>query len=172
MDRLKTLLKGVVFSRQFLSYASIAVLTFLLVQYVAPHFSQIAPIIMAIEIGLIVAITWGMAVHTVMKSLFGIGAGFSLVIFLAQSYCDAKINDHTGDDALRSLVVFSLIYMGVQFFLSLYKDASAKSKKLKEIDGKGNPRFISLPYALFTGLFTWQIIQVLTPILSSLCVYQ
>ncbi len=159
-------------SKQFWMYVAVTVLTFLFVQYIAPHLTEIMPIVLGIEIFLIVTITWGMAVDTVMKSLFGVGAGLSLVIYLAQSYCEASVNAHTGDSALRLLIASSLIYMGIQFFWSLYKDASAKAKKLKEIEGKGESWLISVPYALFTGLFTWQVIQVMTPIIQSLCIYQ
>ena len=113
-----------------------------------------------------------MAGHAVMKSLFWVGASLSLIIFLAQSYCAVPVAAQTGNDALKSLLVFGFGYIAIDFFRTLYKEVLERIKMLKQTNDGKKPWMILVPFGLFTGLFVWQIWQVLFPILHTLCVYK
>jgi hypothetical protein len=116
-------------------------------------------------------VAYGLAAHAVMKSLFWVGASLSLMIYLAESYCSLPSNARTGNDALKTLIAIGLIYITVDFFRTLYKEFTTRSKTLKEIDGQ-TPWFLVVPFAVFTGLLVWQIYQVMDPIVLNLCIYK
>ncbi|MDE1924977.1 MAG: hypothetical protein KGH79_02250 [Patescibacteria group bacterium] len=158
--------------KSFLIFAAIVAVVFIGANFFSKYLSQIAYVILAIELVFVVAVTWSLAVHAVLKSLFGVSAGLSLIIFLAQAYCAVPNYARTADDALKSLVAFGLVYVGIQFFWSLYKEAKERSKTLKEANDNKRPWIALIPFALFTGLFAWQVIQVLLPIVQTLCIYQ
>ncbi|MBI5400648.1 MAG: hypothetical protein HZB12_00825 [Candidatus Yonathbacteria bacterium] len=106
-----------------------------------------------------------------MKSLFLVGASLSLIIFLAQSYCEVPNLTQSGNDALKTLIAFGFIYIGFDFFKSLYKEVRSRLKTLKEINDGKNPWIFLFPFALFLGIFLWQLYQVINPIMVNLCIY-
>jgi len=134
--------------------------------------SSIVFIIFLIELSLIALATWIMAAHAVMKTLFWVGASLSLIIFLSQSYCDLPNIVRTGDDALKTLLSLGLVYIAFNFLWSLYKEIASLSKTLKKLNKGKKPWIILLPFALFTGIFVWQIYQVVQPIVQNLCIYK
>ena len=108
----------------------------------------------------------------VLRSLVMVGAEVSLLIYLAQSYCDIPNHLSQSDDALRSLISFSLIFIVVAFCKSLYKDVQEKYKLIKtESLGKEKAAMIAL-FLIFTSLFIRQIYLVTNPIILNLCVYK
>lgn len=153
-------------------FAAVAAAAFFAANHLSPYLSNIGYVILIIELMIVVTVTWGLAVHAVIKSLFGVSAGLSLIIFLAQSYCQVPLAFQTANDSLKSLVAFGLIYIGIEFFRSLYKEATDRAKALKEVNDNKRPWLILIPFALFTGLFIWQVVQVLLPIVQNLCVYK
>jgi predicted neutral ceramidase superfamily lipid hydrolase len=158
--------------KSFLIFAVIAAFAFFAASHLNPYITNIGYIILVIELMIVVTVTWGLAVHAVIKSLFGVSAGLSLIIFLAQSYCQVPLASQTANDSLKSLVAFGLIYIGVEFFRSIYKEATGRAKTLKEANDNKRPWLMMIPFALFTGLFIWQVVQVLLPIIQNLCVYK
>lgn len=157
---------------RFAVFFAAAVFAYFMSKY-GEQVSRIGYIILFIELGIVVLITWGLAGHTVMKTLFAVSVGLSLLIYLAQSYCDAPATMRTvgSDAALMSLIGFGVIYVGIEFLKTLRKEITDRLKQLTEINNKKRPWLIIIPYGLFTGIFTWQVGQVLLPIISSLCVY-
>ncbi len=158
----------------FFVFLGASFFSFFMVKY-GEQVSKIGYIVLFVESTIIISITWGMAGHTVMKVLFGVSAaGLSLLIYLAQSYCEVPVPMRTNasNAALMSLVGFGILYIGYEFIQSLYKEVSERLKKIREINSKEKPWFIILPYGLFTGLFTWQVVQVIFPIIFSLCIYK
>ena len=153
-------------------FAVVALIAFIGASHLNPYLTNFGYAVLVIELVIIISITWGLAVHTVIKSLFGVGAGLSLIIFLAQSYCEVPLPARNADDALKSLVVFGLIYIGVEFCFSIYKEAISRIKTLREANDDKRPWVVLIPFALFTGLFIWQVVQVLLPIIQNLCVYK
>lgn len=156
----------------FAMFLGAALFAFFMARY-GEQVSKVGYIVLFVELMIIVAVTWGMAGHTVIKSLFGVSVGLSLLIYLAQSYCDPIVlRTHSGDVALMSLVGFGVLYVGYEFFRALRNEVIERIKILKEINNHKKPWIVIIPYGLFTGLFVWQIAEVLLPIINSLCIYQ
>lgn len=133
-------------------------------------------LIMWVILGIVVSalIAWIalLAGFTVLKSLFLLSAEISLLIFLAQSYCDAQLDVAQSDDALMGLIFLGVTYIGYKFFKDL---RDALKKKLDSIPDKrwSREKIIAVGlFALFTLSFVWSIFQVVSPIILDLCIYK
>lgn len=127
-------------------------------------------ILIGVIITLFLSWLFVLAGFTVLKSLFLYSAELSLLIFLAQAYCN--VPGHAADDALKMLVGVSVLYISYEFFVSL-KDAL--QKKLKAIPDPGwrwEKTLIVGLFTLFTVVFIGMIYQVVNPILQDLCIYK
>lgn len=156
---------------QFSIFLVLSALVFVGMTFFKDTFQTIGSSILLIELIILTLVAWAFAGHAVMKSLFLVGASLSLIIFLAQSYCDVPNLTQSGNDALKSLLGFSIIYLGFDFIRSLYKEVTGHTKRMKEINKGKNPWIFLIPFALFVGIFLWQLYQVMFPILNSLCIY-
>ena len=154
-----------------LIFFGIVAVVFIGITFYSQYFSSALYVILWIELALIIMVTWTMAGYAVMKSLVFVSAGLSLLIFLAQAYCDVPTVARTGNDALKILLGFGLLYIGCEFFRSLYKEMSTHTKFLKERNEGKKPWMLLVPFALFIGIFVWQIYQVVFPIIHNLCIY-
>lgn len=127
--------------------------------------------------------TWSLAALAVFRSLMVIGAGLSLILFIAQSYCDLDVAQRIADDSLQSLIGISILFIGVIFIIRLYRELFGDPNAKREFDklgalkvfrdannGKDSILFLIL-YASFMGLILGQLFQVLFPIFNNLCVY-
>ena len=133
---------------------------------------------------LITLFTWSLAALAVFRSLMVIGAGLSLILFIAQSYCGLDIADRVADDSLRSLIGITVLFIGVTFVARLYRELFGDPNAKREFDklgalkvfrdaNKGKDSILLLVlYASFMGLILGQLFQVLYPIFNNLCVYQ
>lgn len=157
---------------QFGILLGLSALVFVGMTFFKDTFQTIGYTILFIELAILITVAWAFAGHAVMKSLFLIGASLSLIIFLAQSYCATPDLTQSGNDALKTLLAFSFIYLGFDFFRSLYTEVTNHTKKMKEANNGKNPWIFLVPFALFVGIFLWQLYQVVLPIFSSLCIYQ
>lgn len=112
-----------------------------------------------------------LAGFTVMKSLFFLSAEISLLIYLAQSYCDVRILASQSDDALKGLIFLGVTYITFKFLKDL---KVALENKLQSIPEKRWTREVLVValFALFTGSFVWSIFQVVSPIILDLCIYK
>jgi hypothetical protein len=129
-------------------------------------------------------VTWLMAALAVFRSLLIVGAGLSLLLYVAQEYCALPIQERIADDSLQSLIGIGIIFMLAIFAFRLYKELFGDLEAKNEFHQKGalkvfresnkgkDPWFILLLYALFLGLILSQVFQVLYPIFSNLCVYR
>lgn len=156
----------------FVIFISIVAMSFIGINYFKDYLATIGYAVLWIGLALFVITAWVMAGHAVMKSLFLVGASLSLIIFLAQSYCEIPVIARTGNGALKTLLVFGIVYIGFDFLRSLYKEITQRSSNLKKANSGERPWVFLIPFALFTGLFVWQIAQVLIPILQNLCIYK
>ena len=143
-------------------------------------FPTFGMILFVISFSVLCLVTWFMASVVIFRSLFVIGGGLSLMIFIAKTYCDLPVIQHTADDSLKTLFGFGIIYLVWVFTSSLYKElmgdkeleTKGSLKNIEEIyDGK-KPLLIVIPYAIFIGLFLYQLYAVMNPILHSLCIYR
>jgi len=140
-------------------------------KYSDVHLLSIIWIVAAVLFGILLLLVMVLAGFRVIKSLFRISAGLSLLIFLAQSYC-AVPRTSVGDSALMGLLGIGFLYMLFDFFRSLYK---AIAKDFKKINGRiwsFENAVIILLFTLFACFFIWAIYQVIIPIILNLCVYK
>lgn len=129
-------------------------------------------VLVTISIFILILFTSTMAILAVFRSLFVVGASLSLIIFLAQSYCALPISARTADDALRDLVGFGLLFVGICFAKSLYKEFFDRLTILKKINDGKNPWTIIIFFSLFIGILAWELYRVIKPIISGLCVHR
>ncbi|MCC6290854.1 hypothetical protein IT398_02215 [Candidatus Nomurabacteria bacterium] len=161
--------------RQIIAYIVfllLATIVFVGMTFFKETFQKIGYTLLLIELILLVTVAWALAGHAVMKSLFVVGASLSLIIFLSQAYCGAPNLSQAGNDALKTLIAFGFIYIATNFLRALYKEVTDRTKVLRQVNGGKSPWFFLVPFALFVGLFVWQIVQIIMPILQNLCIYQ
>lgn len=156
----------------FIIFLSLVALVFIGITYFKDYVAPIGYTILSIELIILVMVAWTFAGHAVMKSLFLVGASLSLIIFLAQSYCEAPNLTQSGNDSLKILLVFGLFYITFDFLRSLYKEIVLRSKTLQHANHGKRPWIFLIPFAFFLGLFLVQLYQVISPILKGLCIYQ
>jgi len=105
---------------------------------------------------------------TVLKALFLVAAELSLLIFLAQSYCDLPVHSDEGVNAMRDLLFIGLLYIAIAFYQSFRDILRDYNKKL----GKGPiPKegiFVITVFFIFAFLFLRQVYLVISPIISNL----
>jgi hypothetical protein len=142
--------------------------------------SAIAPATFTLVFSVLCMFVWFLAGIAVFRALMVAGISFSIVVFLAQTYCGLPVISQTADESLKILVAFGLIYSFFLFIHTLYKELKGDSKfgergglKLLEdiYDGK-QPWLILVLYAVFIGLFLFQLYQVFEPIVLNFCIYQ
>ncbi len=156
----------------FVVFLVLVALVFVGITYFKNYLAPVGYSILFIELAILVIVAWTLAGHAVMKSLFFVGASLSLIIFLAQSYCEVPNLTQSGNDALKTLLVFGFLYVTVDFLKSLYKEIVARSKTFQHANNGKRSWLFLIPFALFVGIFVWQIVQVLMPILQNLCIYK
>jgi hypothetical protein len=171
------------FTALFVLYIVIVVLTSFVFIHWEKQVSTVLLIFSLIGFIFISLFTWSLAALAVFRSLMVIGAGLSLILFIAQSYCGLDIADRVADDSLRSLIGISVLFIGVIFVTRLYRELFGDPNAKREFDklgalkvfrdankGKDSMLFLVL-YASFMGLILGQLFQVLFPIFNNLCVY-
>lgn len=142
-------------------------------------FFNLGPKFFAVTLSILFIITWWKAGVVVFKSLIEISVGLTIILYLSELYCKTPRLVSAGDDALKTLIGFGLIYIGITFFKSLWKalmgnkDENTKGdiNLFKEVNGGKHSFLILIPYVLFVGLFIYQLWQVIDPILDNLCIY-
>jgi len=181
VNRMKTDRK---FAVLFVLYIVTVILTAFAFAHWEKQVSTIFLIFSFIGLALITLFTWSLAALAVFRSLMVIGAGLSLILFIAQSYCALDISKRVADDSLQSLIGISLIFITVIFTVRLYRELFGDPNAKREFDklgalkvfrdaNKGKDSYIILIlYASFMGLILGQLFQVLHPIFNNLCVYQ
>lgn len=106
----------------------------------------------------------------VLKSLFFMGAEVSLLIFLSQSYCDAEKTLSVNDDALRSLIFISLVYITFEFLKSLTVALKKRLDNIPEKKWSVEKILIVTLFLFFTASFIYMIYQVISPIILNICI--
>ncbi|MCB9815838.1 hypothetical protein H6786_00445 [Candidatus Nomurabacteria bacterium] len=167
----------------FLYVATVVVVSYLFIQW-PEYANKTTYILFLISLMLVTLFTWSMAALAIFRSLLVVGAGLSLVLFIAQSYCALPLNEQVADDSLQSLIGISVLFIGVMFFNRLYRELFGNPESKREFDklgalkvfreaNKGKDSVLILVlYASFMGLILGQLFQVLFPIFINLCVYQ
>lgn len=168
----------------FAIYLGTAVLVSFVFIYWQEKIQTFVPIFLIAGLSVIVLFTWSLAAFAVFRSLMVIGAGLSLILFIAQSYCALDISHRVSNNSLQSLIGMSLIFISITFGVRLYRELFGDLDAKREFDkrgalqvfrdankGKDSILFLIF-YASFMGLILGQLFQVLYPLFSSLCIYQ
>lgn len=129
-------------------------------------------IFLAFVASILVAWLFLKAGFTVLRALFLLSAEISLLIFLAQSYCDVRLVTSPGDDALRGLLTLGIIYVSYEFFKHLKKALVDRLHSFPEKRWSWEKMLAVSLFLLFTVSFVWAVVQVVDPIVSNLCIYR
>lgn len=152
------------------------------------HYLHIDPTILLVflvilGLTLIMVGTLTIAAIAIFRSFFVVGAGLSLIIFIADEYCKLDASIRTINKSVETLVEIGMFYVAGLFVVCLYKelfgDKEAKSetrqkgifKVLKERNGGKHSLLILSFYAIFFGALLAQLLQVVFLIVKNLCVY-
>ena len=188
LKRLMTVINKVRTDKRFALLFSLYLVTAVVASFAFIHWeAQMRMFFVAFSvIGLmfLTLFTWSLAALAVFRSLMVIGAGLSLILFIAQSYCALDITQRVANDSLQSLIGISIIFIGVTFGVRLYRELFGDPNAKREFDkvgvlqsfrnaNEGKDSYIILVlYASFMGLILGQLFEVLYPIFNNLCVYQ
>lgn len=175
-EQLKKLSKRIKLERKdikpFIISLIIVIFFFLASHYFSNYFVSAIWIVNVILLAGLLFVIMTIAGFAVLKSLFLVAAELSLLIFLAQSYCAVPGHSIASNEALKSLLVFGILYIVVSFFHSLYK-ALKKNYKYVKNERWSNEKIVTVSlYLIFTVMFIWNIYLVIYPIIIDLCVYK
>lgn len=147
-------------------------------------FSNVTSLLFIISFSLLFILIWIKAGISIFKSLFIVGASFSLIIFIAQEYCKVPIEARISDKSLEVFLSFGLLYVISVFVKSLYKELSGDKDAKDELTQKGafkifreinngkDSFLILLIFAIVFGTFLGQLFQVVYPIINNICIYK
>lgn len=175
LKKLKQYFKKLNLTKRKLISFSISVLIaaplFFLSEYYGEQFTTVMWVLLGIILTILVAIMAAVAGFMVIKSLIGIAAGLSLLIFIAQSYCDVPVRDVSSDGAMASLFVAVSIYLIVSFGRILLKILNNYYKRVEDEVWSWKKILAVALILFFVGFFVWEIYLVMKPIVLDLCVF-
>lgn len=150
----------------------VSAVLFLAYHFLGNYLLAVTGVITVLLLGILLSVFMFIAGFAVLKSLFLFAGELSLLIFLAQSYCDVQNRSVASAEALKNLLIFGLIFIGFNFCRLLYQ-ALNKNFKIIENDKWSGEKIVTVSlYLFFTGLFLWQIYLVMNPIILDLCVFK
>lgn len=138
------------------------------------QFITILWIILGVVIFFIFLAFMTVAGATVLKAFFLFGAEVSLLIFLAQSYCNTEYISRTaeGDKALGALIVASGLYILYLIGQALFKALVEYYKKIEDEKWSFEKIFTVVSFLVFVWYFLSLIAGVVTPIMADICIYR
>ncbi len=148
------------------------------------NMNSLTTIIVLFFLSILFIIIWIKAGMSIFKSLFIAGAGFSLIIFIAQEYCKVPMELRISDSSLKVFIGFGLFYTIIIFIGTLYKELFGDKNSENDLNKKGTFKIfreinngkdhwlVLLIYAIVFGVFLGQIFQVLYPIVNNICIYK
>lgn len=156
--------------KRFILSAIIAIGFFTLYRFLGERFGEVMLFVTLIMMVLFIGMIGIFAEITVIKSLFFVAAELSLLIYLAQAYCDSGHRLPDGDNALKSLVVVGIMYITFTFFRNLYKNLRDYYQRIEK-EPRSREKIINVSlFLFFVCVFVWQIYLVVNPIFLGLCV--
>lgn len=153
---------------------SVAVTIFLLMGYhfLGNHMTTALWIATAVLLTLLLSIMMFLAGFAVLKSIFFVATELSLLIFLAQTYCDLPNSPASGKEALKSLLVVGLVYIIISFVRSLHEALKKYYVRIKDEKWSMEKTITVVLVLFFTGLFIYEVHLVTAPIIQNLCVFK
>lgn len=125
-----------------------------------------------ISIGLLLSAILILASFAIMRSLVEVAAGLSLLIFLAQSYCNVPVRSAASNNALKGLLGVGIIYLSWYFLKTLYKVLADNYKKFDDKEWPREKTLFIVLFSIFTISLIYDIYQVVQPVILNLCVYK
>ena len=169
MNKIKKIFKDKII--ESLCFVGVVFIVLVLAHFFSNYLLVTGSVICLVALIFISIFIWVLSGHAVMKSLFVVGATLSLIIFIAQSYCELPISARTGDDALRILLIFGLVFVGCQFSVSLLKELDNRFKEFKNANKIKKSWTFLILLAIGTGIFIEQVLAVVGPIVQNICIY-
>jgi len=120
--------------------------------------------------GLLLSAILVLASFAIMRSLIEVAAGLSLLIFLAQNYCDVPVRSAAGDNALKGLLLVGIIYLSYYFLRTLYKLLAKNYKKFGDKEWPWEKILFVILFLIFIISLVCDIYQVIQPIILNLCI--
>lgn len=171
------------FAISVLITVSLAILMVLFQDSLVPKMSSVIMVVAIIAFFILAFFIWFMAGLVVFRALFFVGASLTLLIFISQTYCDSVGRTAESDNALVSIIIFGVLYIGSMFFITLYKEIFGVNNEdgeagkdtfpgavVENEKGAGKWLFLVL-YSVFVATFLSQFYLVLKPIFDNLCVF-
>jgi hypothetical protein len=128
-------------------------------------------IVAIVAIGFVLIVIMIVSGYAIYKAVLHASVGFGVLIFMAQTYCDLQTQTPEGLQALTFLWGMGLIFISYDF-ITKFQEAFKEHKKRFENAGKSwEYKLTMVAYILFVVFYLACIYQVLTPIISGLCIY-
>jgi len=173
-DSIKRFFKGLtprgINALSFIVSVTIVSLFFSIYQLLGDRFEMVMNIMTTVLLGLLLLVIIVVASFDVLGSLFLVAAELTLLIFLAQSYCNITDRPPSGDEALKILLSIGILYIGLKFARSLHNAIKTSYRKIENKCWSLEKIMTVSLYLIFVVLFISQIYYVVGPILNSLCV--
>jgi hypothetical protein len=119
----------------------------------------------------LIFVTLAVGVH-VGEAVFHVAAGFTLVIFLAESYCAVPFRSATADDAFRALLAVGVLYIIFDFAYTLYRGLHRFAKRMEHLPFDAYKAAVLVVFLGLVCIFAWAVYAAMDPIIAHLCVYR
>ena len=153
----------------FVTAVGITAVSFLGIHFFGNQFVGVMWAILGVLLVILLGIIAMWAGILVVRSLFVVAGELSLLIFLAQSYCNVPGRSTPGNEALKSLLIVGLLYIGFLFLNSLLKALKETYNKMERDESTKEKIFVITVFLLFSALFVWEVYLVIGPIIRNLC---
>ncbi len=169
-DKITSFKKGDILTFTFATTITLA--TFIDINFFHGRIMGIVELGLLIVLAFIIYFVFMKAGFIVLESFFWISAEMSFLIFIGQSYCNAKTIISSTDNILKSIIILSIFLISYKFIKSL-KDALLKT--IHDIPEKAWSWekvvyvFLFISFALF---FVWAVSEIVAPIILDLCIYK
>ncbi len=107
---------------------------------------------------------------TIMKALVHAGTSVALIVLLAESYCNLDVKTQAGLDALTWLLMIGSLYVFYEFGTKFFEACGKYSKRLGDDKKTFNGVFMITLFIFWVLMFGVALYQVVTPVVSDLCV--
>lgn len=129
-------------------------------------------LVVAVLISVVLLVIMLVAGFAVFRAVVKASAGFTILIFLAQTYCGLPSATPEGIQALTFLWGASFLYILFEFAKEFQEACKENLKKLGEDRKRWEGKLTIGLFLLFAVVYIVALYQVLNPILHDLCIYK
>lgn len=171
IKKIKNRFKDRDFFINFLSF-TLTVLVFFLYRIYPMEVSFVLWIILLVLLAISIFIITVLSGFMIMRALFKVAGGLSLLIFISQAYCLSPEKAVSSNESLKVLLIIGLFYTCYIFLKDILKQIEEKFGKIKDIKINRENIAFFLSLSVFLSLFTWHLFQVLKPIFLGICIFK